>query len=503
MESTEWVQDLPTWSLLLITAAGIGLLLLLVIKARIQPFLALLIVSIGVALAAGIPLAQVLPTIKEGLGNTLGSIAIVVAIGAMLSKVLEESGGARVLASRLVRWTGQRRAPLAMGLTGFVFGVPVFFDVGLIILMPLVLGVASRVPALRGHTLTVALPTATALMAVHTMLPPHPGPVAVAAMFGADLGLVTLWGAGIGLAAWMVAGYPVGVRIGRRVPLAVPAAHLPADERVTAPTATATGGGGTGTDLATEGGSGTTDTTDSAATTDTAGPADGRGGAAPAFALVLGIIVLPLLLILGNTLSAAVLPEGDTARTALGFVGDPAVALLITALLAFYFLGLRRGTSMSRIESMATSAISSAAVVILVTGAGGAFGAVLVASGVGDALASALGGLGVPLLVLGFLVSAALRLSQGSATVAMVTAAGIVGPVVLQQDLSGSAVALVVIAIGAGAAAFSHVNDSGFWMVSRLLNMDVATSLRSWTVAVSAMGVAAFVIALLLSLVVA
>ncbi|MFI6578861.1 GntP family permease [Nocardiopsis sp. NPDC050513] len=464
MGTSTWAQDLPTWALLLIVAGGIGLLLVLVIKAKLQPFLALLIVSLLVALGAGIPLAEVLPTIKSGLGATLGSIAIVVALGAMLSKVLEESGGARVLASRLVRWTGERRAPLAMGLTGFVFGIPVFFDVGLIILMPLVLGVAARVPALRGHTLAVALPTATALMAVHTMLPPHPGPVAVAAQLGADLGLVALWGAVIGFAAWIVAGYPIGVRIGRRIPLPIPAGHRIEPAHTDAP------------------------------------GADARP--APSFALVGGLIVLPILLILGNTLSAAVLPEGGTARTALSFVGDPAVALMITALLAFYFLGLRRGASMSRIETMATSAMSSAAVVILVTGAGGAFGAVLVASGVGDALSGVLGGLGVSLVVLGFIVSAALRLAQGSATVAMVTTAGIVGPVLLQQDVGASAAALVVVAVGAGAAAFSHVNDSGFWMVSRLLGMDVATSLRSWTVAVSAMGVAAFVITFLLSLVV-
>ena len=446
-------------TLLLIAAGGIALLLVLVIGGKLQAFVALLLVSIVVALVAGIPPGEIPAVIETGMGETLGFVAVVVGLGTMIGQLVEVTGGGRVVADSLVRRFGEERAPWGLGLTGFLIAIPVFFDVGLIILIPLVYSVAKR---LRRSLMYYAIPTLAGLAVTHSFIPPTPGPVAVAELIGADLGWVILWGLVAGLPAFVIGGILFGKLVGDRMDVDVPGYMEEAAASVT----------------------------------------EGDDAPAPAFGLVVGIILIPLALILVNTLSTVVLEEGSQAARILGFVGHPFTALLLATLLAFYVLGIRRGYSRDKVQQVATAALEPVGIIVLVTGAGGVFGEVLVQSGVGEALANVLEDTALPLIVLAFLIAVAVRVSQGSATVSAVTAASIAAPIVEQGDASPPELGLLVIAIASGATVLSHVNDSGFWLVNRYLGLSVGDTLKSWTVLETILGVVGFVIALLLSLVV-
>ncbi|WP_435241943.1 GntP family permease [Streptomyces cucumeris] len=466
-----------TAGLLTVAALGIALLLYLIIKIRLQPFVALLGVSIAVGLAAGLSVTELFGTVQKsdavslietGMGGILGHIAIIIGLGTMLGAILEVSGGAEALSSRLLGLFGERRAPLAMGLTGLIFGIPVFFDVGIFVLAPIVYAAARR----SGKSIVLyAMPLLAGLSMTHAFLPPHPGPVAAAGLLHVDLGWVILMGVLVGvpsvLAAWVYAAW-----IGRRFFVPVPQDMVEAAEEARA-----------------------------------AVEAEQRAaGAVPAerpvpVGTVLAIIGTPLVLILCATFSSVAL-DPSTGRSVIEFFGHPFVALTIALFLAFYLLGIRRGWSRNSLESVCTASLKPVGNILLVVGAGGVFGAVLKGSGVAQALADAFDSAGLPVILLSWLIALVLRVAQGSATVAIVTTAGIVSPMLAGGDYSQAHLALVIMAISAGSIFASHVNDGGFWMVAKYFGISERDTLKSWTVLESVLSVAGFVVAALLSLVI-
>ncbi|WJY52244.1 gluconate:H+ symporter [Streptomyces chengbuensis] len=464
-----------TAGLLTVAALGIALLLFLIIKARLQPFVALLAVSTVVGLAAGLSVTELFGTVQKsaavsvietGMGGILGHVAIIIGLGTMLGAILEVSGGAEVLSSRLLSLFGEKRAPLAMGLTGLIFGVPVFFDVGIFVLAPIVYAAAKR----SGRSILLyAMPLLAGLSMTHAFLPPHPGPVAAAGLLHVSLGWVILMGIVVGLpavlAAWVFAAW-----IGRRIFVPVPEDMVEAAEDAKAAVA------------AEQAAAGRT-------------PRE----APVALATVLTIIGTPLLLILAATFSSIALEE-STLRSVVEFFGNPFVALTIALVMAYYLLGIRRGWTRKSLESVSTRSLKPVGNILLVVGAGGVFGAVLKASGVAQALSDTFNDVGLPVIVLAYLISLVLRVAQGSATVAIVTTAGIVLPLLEGGGHSQPFLALVIMAISAGSIFASHVNDGGFWIVAKYFGISERDTLKSWTVLESVLSVAGFVAAALLSL---
>jgi len=509
--------------LILVAVLGIALLLFLVIKIRLQAFLALLIASYFVAVAAGIPLNEIAQTLQDGMGSTLGFIAIVVGIGTMLGEMLRVSGGAEQLARTMVQKFGEDKAPWALGLTGLIVSIPVFFDVGLIILIPLVYGLTQRT----GRSLLYyAMPLAAGLAIGHSYIPPTPGPVAVASLLGADLGWVILFGVLAGIPAMILGGILFGRYISTQINAKVPeymilenygisAVDDDEDDRALASAHRSTGQTvtQTGEPIATTQGATPLEPGDPAivrATSSKTGFSEAAGVSKfgtehpearelPSFGLVLGLIAIPLVLILLNTVSGVVLPEGNAVRNFLNFVGHPFFALLVATLLAFYTLGTQRGYSRREIQEIATKSLEPVGLIILVTGAGGVLGKTLVATGVGDALAGAMARYNLPVILLAFLIATAVRVSQGSATVSMVTSAGLMAPVLQAGTYSAPMLGLITIAIASGATVLSHVNDSGFWLVSRYLGISEKNTLRSWTVLETILGGVGFLVVFIIS----
>ena len=475
----EVVPTLGTAPLLLIALGAVLALLLLIMKFKVHAFVALVLVSLLTALATRIPTADVITTLLDGFGSTLASVALLVGLGAMIGKLLEVTGGAGVLADTLINRFGEKRAPLALGVASLLFGFPIFFDAGLVVFLPIIFSVARR---FGGSVLLYALPSAGAFAVMHAFVPPHPGPVGAADLLGADIGLLVLLGLVVGLPTWFIASYLYSRYAGQRFLVAVPDAFESGigDQPADGGPQHTTGGGG--------------------ATATTTRPVRN----APRFSTVLTLLLLPLVLILLNTglntlaTAGAVDAEAGWVQV-LRLLGQTPVALLITLLVAAVVLSRER-FSRAEVEELLNSSIGPVAAIILITGAGGMFGGVLRASGIGAALADSLDSLGLPLIVAAFVISTCLRVAQGSATVALLTTAGLIAPAVADSDLSRADVALVVIAIACGATVLSHVNDSGFWLVGRFLKMDVATTLRTWTVMETLIGVVGFAIAALLSL---
>ncbi|GIF42872.1 GntP family permease [Actinoplanes xinjiangensis] len=493
--------------LLLIAAAAVLLLLFLIIKLKLHAFVALVLVSLLTALATQVPLGDIVSTLTSGFGSTLASVALLVGLGAMLGRLMEFSGGAQVLADSLVRRFGERRAPLALGVAALLFGFPIFFDAGFVVFLPIVFTIARR---LGGSILLYGLPVAGAFAVMHAFVPPHPGPVAAAELIGADIGLTLVFGLLIGLPTWVLGGYLFGTWAGRRYNLPVPTVF--GDDTPAARSA------GTAPDAdidAAAAQSAPDSTAVAGASPSPAAPSDGAKAEAqteprgnpPAFRTVIGLLLLPLVLIFLNTglstlATAGTLDEDSTLVGAAKVIGSTPVALLITVLVAMLVLGRHRGASAEKIESTVNSALGPVCAVILITGAGGMFGGVLRASGIGEALADVLEETGLPVIVAAFVISLLLRVAQGSATVALTTTAGLIAPVVAATDgLSKPDLALIVIAIAGGATVLSHVNDSGFWLVSKFFGMDEKTTLKTWTVMETLLGTIGFALALVLSLV--
>lgn len=454
MEIEGWSQTLTAGPLLLIAAAAIAVLLVLIIKLRVHAFLALIIISALTAFATGIPTGEVVPVLLFGFGNTLASVALLVGLGAMLGRLLETSGGAQVLADRLIGIFGEKRAPLALGVASLLFGFPIFFDAGLVVMLPVVFSVARR---LGGSVLTYALPAVGAFSVMHVFLPPHPGPVTAATFFEANVGYIILVGLVCAIPAWYLSSYLFGKVMGRKINLPVPSI-LGEAENVKNP---------------------------------------------PSVGLVIMLLLLPMLLIFLNTGLGTLANSGAVSEDTAGrgwyellrAIGETPIALTITLVIAALTIGKVRGMSGSAIEKTFESALGPVCSVILITGAGGMFGGVLRTSGIGDAMENVLSDLGIPVILAGFIIAAVMRVAQGSATVALTTAAGLVAPAVLAGDYNAMQLAAMVVAVAAGSVVLSHVNDSGFWLVGRFLEMDVKTTFKTWTVLETIIGVVGFAIA--------
>ncbi|WP_432564664.1 GntP family permease [Kineococcus sp. SYSU DK003] len=437
-----WTQTLGAGPLLGIAAGAIALILVLVIVFKLHAFLTLIIVSALTAIATGIPTSEIANTLISGFGSTLGTVALLVGLGAMLGRLVESSGGARVLADKMIEVFGEKRAPFALGIASLIMGFPIFFDAGLIVMLPIVFAVARR---MGGRSLLLyGISAAGAFSVMHVFLPPHPGPVSATDLLGANIGIVLLAGLIVAFPLWYVSGYLWAKVANARNPL--PVLSLFGDEKD-----------------------------------------DVQAENPPKASTVMLILAVPLVLILMNTLFTTLGTFGavDTENPvvqALVFVGTSSIALLISVLVAAFVLGRARGVRGSALEKTLESALGPICSVVLITGAGGMFGGVLRTSGIGDALSQTLGDLGLPVVVAAWLIAAILRLAQGSATVALVTAAGLVAPAVAAADYNPVQLAAVVLATAAGSVFAGHVNDSGFWLVGRLMGMDVKTTLKTWTV---------------------
>ena len=475
-----------TTTLLLIAAAAVAVLLFLIMKVKLHAFVSLVLVSAVTAVVAGIPLADVPDALMSGFSSTLGSVALLVALGVMIGRLLEITGGAQVLADTLINRFGAKRAPLALGVAALIFGFPIFFDAGLVVFLPIIYTVARR---FGGSVLLYALPTAGAFAAMHAIVPPHPGPVAATELLGGDIGTALVVGVPVAVVAWFVGSYLVGTALGRRVQ--VTTVDLFAGPMT----------GGSGNSDSDRDSDGDTDgDTDSDGSKDPNAPV--RFEPSPKFGTVLLILLTPLVLISlntgVNTLAAAGVVDGDsTWAAALTLIGQTPVALLITVLLALFLLAPGRFPVADAAKYM-DQALGPVCAIILITGAGGMFGGVLRASGIGQSLTSSLSDLGLPIMLQAFLIATALRVAQGSATVALTTTAGLIAVQVGEQDLSNFKIALLVFALAAGATVLSHVNDSGFWLVSRFFGMDEKTTLKTWTVMETTLGLAVFALASLL-----
>ncbi|MDO4429840.1 MAG: GntP family permease [Lonepinella koalarum] len=443
--------------LIFILIASIALLLLLIIKFKVHAFVALVLVSLLTALATGMPVDKILPTLLNGFGSTLASVALLVGLGAMIGRLLEITGGAKVLADTLINKFGEKKAPFALGVASLLFGFPIFFDAGLVVMLPIIFSVAKQ---FGGSLFRYAFPAAGAFAVTHAFLPPHPGPVAAGDILGANIGLLTIIGVILALPTWYSATYLYGLYLGKKFNLPLPKSFL-----------------------------------NSAPINETAVQNP------PSFKKVLVILLLPLCLIMLdtvlNTLAVAKVIDGSAVWVqSLRLIGKTPIALLISLLVTILLLKEQR--SFEQIEKICDNALGPICAIVLVTGAGGMFGGVLRTSGIGDVLAKMFADTGMPVIVAAFLISTALRIAQGSATVALTTTSALIAPMVAATTgLSQFDLCFIVIAIASGATAFSHVNDSGFWLVSRFLEMDTKTTLKTWTVMETLIGIVGFTLALI------
>jgi GntP family gluconate:H+ symporter len=492
-----WLQH-DTAGLLTLAVVSVAALLLLIIKVKLEPFIALIVVGLAVALVAGVPIADLVGTpiksadslLEKGFGSILGHIAPIIGLGTVLGAIMERSGGADVLATRLLKLFGPRGAPLAMGLTGLIMGIPVFFDIGIFVLAPLVYVAAKR----GGRSLVLyAMPMLAGLSMTHAFLPPHPGPVAAAGLLKVDLGWIIIMGLACGIPAFLVAGVWWGSYIGNRVFVEVPDEFVPGELEHDAEDRPDTD---TDDDPDRRGSAGSGDTLV------TGGTATAVRLRPPSLGMIATIILVPMVLILGATVGTVALPPESPAQPVLTFLGTPAIALTIAVLLAMYLLGTRRGMTVTELGRITGESLKPIGMILLVVGAGAFFGAVLRATGVGEALAGSMTAGGLPVILSAYLISAALRLAQGSATVAIVTTAGIIEPIVTAGGYAPAQIALIVISVSAGSIIASHVNDGGFWIVAKYFNMSVKDTLLTWTVLETILSVVGFAAAGLVWLVV-
>jgi gluconate transporter len=416
--------------LIFLTAVSIALLLVLILAVKLHAFLALLLTSMALGLAAHMPPEKVLKSIQTGFGDALGFIVVVVGLGAMIGRFLEHSGGAQVLADWLVEKFGKDRAAWALLVASFLVGLPIFFEVGFVILAPLVWNLARET---KRSLLFYGMPMAAALTITHSLVPPHPAPAAASQLLGGDLGTTILYGILVSIPVAIFGGMLYGNWIAKRIFVGVPVI-AEANQKVH----------------------------------------DKKN--APSVGVVILLLLLPILLIFGATVANL---RNVPYKGAAVFIGHPFTALAITALVAIYFFGIRRGVSREGSMKLAAESLAPMGALLCIMGGGGAFKQIIVDTGVGAYMGKTLATSPISPLVVVFIVAAAMRLAQGSATVAIITAAGIVAPIV--KGIPGYRPDMIVLALCCGGSGFSHVSDSGFWLVNQYFGMSVAETLKSWT----------------------
>lgn len=413
----------------LIILLALLILILLIAWAKFHPFLAFLIVSLLTGLLLGIPVEKLSGSIKTGIGGMLGELAIIICLGAMLGKLVAESGAAQKISDSLIHLFGEKHLQWAMLLTGFIVGIPLFYNVGFVLLVPLAFAVIYRTKA---NTLFIAIPMLAALSVTHGFLPPHPSPVALSVQLQASTGKVLLYGILIAIPAIIVAG-PLFAKTLTGIKTAPLQLFQQQELKERLP------------------------------------------GAWSSYFSSL----LPAFLLIVFSIIPMIVPLSSSAKNTISFIGDPVIILLISVLFATYTLGLKNGYSLKTIMNYYSDAVKDVAVILLIIAGAGALKQVLVDSGVNTVIAQQLGNLNVNPLVLGWLIAAVIRVCLGSATVAGLTAAGIVAPLVLNGSANAE---LMVLSVGAGSLMFSHVNDSGFWMFKEYFNLSVKDTIRSWSV---------------------
>jgi gluconate transporter len=444
------------YTLIIAVFIGIIVLIFLILKLKVQAFIALLIASIVVGVLSGMNPSDIISTMQQGMGNTLGFVAMVVGLGAMFGAILEHSGGAEALAGFLVTKFGEKNASWALVIAGFFIAIPVFFDVAFIILVPIIYSLQRKT---KKSLLLYGIPLLAGLAITHAFIPPTPGPVAVADILKADLGWVILFGFLVGIPTAIISGPIFGKYISTKIFVEAP--QLSSDLK--------------------------------------------KENKHPSVGIILAIIGIPILLIVSNTVLNSTLFDEQTIpnviKSWLKMIGHPFAALIIANLVAWYVLGIRRKFSKENLLKITTKSMEPAGVIILLTGAGGVFKQVLVNTGTGEMLANYFANEGVSVLLFAFLSAVMVRVLQGSSTVAMITAAGITAPL-LVANISEIDKALLVIAIASGASILSHVNDSGFWLVSKYLGINETQTFKSWTIMTTILSITGFITVFIFSLIV-
>lgn len=447
----------PAAQLVIAALVGIATIIVLITALKLHPFLSLTIGALLVGALGGMTLDQMLATYSKGVGSTVAGVGVLIALGAIIGKLLADSGGADEIVDTLVHKAGPRTLPWAMALVGAIIGLPMFFEIGLVLLVPVILLVSrrSRLPLMR-----VAIPALAGLSTMHALVPPHPGPLAAIGLLRADLGTTLGLGILVAVPTVVVAG-PLFSRVAARwVPVGAPELFMDTDDQ-------------------------------------------GRSGIAPgrpSFPMTLATVLLPVVLMMGKAVADITARQGSVVRQALDFVGEPMFALLITSLLAIVTLGRASGMDRQAISSSIGNSLPPIAGILLIVAAGGGFKQVLVDTGIGTLLAHAIIGSHLSPLLMAWLVAVAIRLATGSATVATVTAAGILEP--LAVSLPPVEAALLVLAVGCGSVFFSHVNDAGFWLIKEYFGVSVGQNIKTWSLMESVLSVTGLVLVLLVSLVV-
>lgn len=438
----------------LLFSAFVAVIALVVMIARfkINPFIVLLSVSLILAMVTGMPAQTIVKSFETGVGATLGHIAIVVGLGTMLGKMMAESGGADCIAHTLIRLFGERYVPWAMVVVGFVVGLPVFFEVGFVLLVPIAFNVAKRT---RTSLVLVGLPMVAGLSVVHGLVPPHPAAMLAVASYNADMGRTILYAMLVGIPTAILAG-PLYAK------LIAPHIQLDPDNPMAAQFIDET-----------------------------------PKSSLPGFGLTVATVLLPVVLMLIGSWADVFSAPKSAVNTTLHLLGGADIALLIAVVVSFITLGKMRGFSRETILKFSNDCLAPTATITLLIGAGGGFGRILQDSGTSQAIVDVALHAHISILLLAWLVAALVRLATGSATVAMTTAAGIVAPLALQ--VVGVRPELLVIATGAGSLVFSHVNDGGFWMVKEYFNMSVAQTIKTWSICETIISVAALLLAMGLS----
>ncbi|MFE4465463.1 gluconate:H+ symporter [Oerskovia sp. NPDC056781] len=446
--------DAGTAQLILAAVVGIATIIVLIVWLKLHPFLSLMIGSAVLAIVAGIDFVSAFVSFSAGLGSTVAGVGVLIALGAIIGKMLIDSGGADQIVDTILARTPVQRLPWAMALIAFVIGIPLFFEVGVVLLIPVVMMVARRS---RVSPILVGIPALAGLSALHGLVPPHPGPLLAIDALGANLGLTLGLGLLVAVPTVIVAGPLLAKPLAAWVKLPPPTTVLGVSER-------------------------------------------DQDAPRPSFAVAVTVVLLPVILMLARTVVETTGTLDTPVGKGLEFIGTPLVALLITSLVSLVAFGSAMGRTRDEISSLVDKSFAPIAGILLIVGAGGGFKQTLVDSGVGDVIASGISDANLSPLLAGWLVAALIRVATGSATVATITAAGIMAP--LATGLSPTHAALLVLAIGAGSVFLSHVNDAGFWLIKEYFGMTVGQTFKTWSVMECVLSVVALVVILLLGLVV-
>jgi GntP family gluconate:H+ symporter len=452
----------PGWQLLTAALVAIALIVVLITVGKLSPFLALILGGLTVGTIAGENILDVLASFSAGFGTTAAGVGVLIALGAMFAKLLADSGGADQIVDTIVGRSSARMLPWAMALVGAIIGLPMFFEIGLVLLMPVIYLVSRRAQV---SLITVGIPALAGLSAMHGFVPPHPGPVTAVELLSADLGMTLALGLVVAVPTIIVAGPMFGALAGRWVVVDAPATY---------------------------------DTSHSAHQPGDTGVQTTRR---PTFAVTIATVLLPVVLMLGKSLSNIVIEdEEDLARQVFDVVGAPFVALLIGVLVAMFTFGTAVGMTRKDVGDTVNASLGPIAAILLIVAAGGGFKQVLVDTGIGTLLADWARDADVSVLLLAWVLAVLIRLATGSATVATITASSLL--IDLVSDMSTTETSLVVLAVGAGSVFFSHVNDAGFWLVKEYFGMSVGQTVKTWSLMETVLSVTGLIVVLLLGLVV-